>query len=231
MCQYISVACIQTNSLPHPGRQALEISRRPHSANLGNDAVPNTAQSIASQYADRGRDNPSDCSEMCNSETGEVPKPSADAEDQHGLMDTAKVTQAAANHSTRWVFGYGSLIWKVDFPFENQMQCAITGGFQRRFWMKSCDHRGTPQYPGRVVTLVQLGDDEAEEAAEAGTVAGVAYQIPEEGFADTMKQLDFRERHGYTRTVASVVDKAGVMHEVMADYPPTVGIILRSPYL
>lgn len=83
------------------------------------------------------------------------------------------------------MFGYGSLIYKVDFPFLRSEKASISG-WQRRFWQGSHDHRGTPERPGRVVTLVP---------APQMLCKGVAYLVEN----DVFDHLDHREKNGYQR--------------------------------
>ncbi|MDH5355680.1 MAG: gamma-glutamylcyclotransferase [Gammaproteobacteria bacterium] len=84
-----------------------------------------------------------------------------------------------------WLFGYGSLIYLVDFPYLESRPSSITG-WSRRFWQGSHDHRGTERNPGRVVTLIEQPNEICH---------GVAYKVESSVF----KQLDVREKNGYLR--------------------------------
>jgi cation transport regulator ChaC len=84
-----------------------------------------------------------------------------------------------------WVFGYGSLIWRPDFPFAQRRRARISG-WSRRFWQGSHDHRGMPDAPGRVVTLIP---------DPAGHCDGIAYLVEHAVF----DHLDHREKNGYER--------------------------------
>lgn len=88
-----------------------------------------------------------------------------------------------------WVFGYGSLVWRPDFPFVEQVPGFIEG-YARRFWQGSPDHRGVPDQPGRVVTLVPTPNAKCW---------GMAYRIEGEAKAEVLAHLDHREQPGYTR--------------------------------
>jgi cation transport protein ChaC len=89
------------------------------------------------------------------------------------------------NNEAVWLFGYGSLIFKADFPFLQRRSARIIG-WSRRFWQGSHDHRGTPEAPGRVATLIETPDIPC---------TGVAYLISPQVF----DHLDFREKNGYLR--------------------------------
>ena len=93
-----------------------------------------------------------------------------------------------------WLFGYGSLIWKADFEYQVRRPARLSG-WQRRFWQGSHDHRGTPDNPGRVVTLVR--EPEA-------TCVGMAYLISATKVAAVLEHLDFREKNGYQRFDAPI---------------------------
>ena len=93
-------------------------------------------------------------------------------------------------HDAVWLFGYGSLIYKADFAYIERRPAAIRD-WVRRFWQGSHDHRGTPDAPGRVVTLIPQ---------QGAVCAGMAYLIA----PDALDHLDVREKNGYLRFVTTL---------------------------
>lgn len=104
------------------------------------------------------------------------------------VIDTSAMNRGRAVFADRdslWLFGYGSLLYKAGFPYLECRPATITG-WARRFWQGSHDHRGTPEAPGRVATLIE----------DAGaTCTGMAYRITHE----VLEPLDIREKNGYLR--------------------------------
>ena len=93
-----------------------------------------------------------------------------------------------------WLFGYGSLMWRPGLEYR-EGHPAVIDGWTRRFWQGSTDHRGVPEAPGRVVTLVP----------EAGARChGVAYRVAPDVGEVVLAGLDHRERGGYARIELTV---------------------------
>lgn len=86
----------------------------------------------------------------------------------------------------RWVFGYGSLMWRPGFAYLHRVP-AVLHGRRRAFCIYSVHHRGTPERPGLVLGL-----------ARGGAVRGAAYEIAPAAWPDVLDYL--REREQPTET-------------------------------
>jgi glutathione-specific gamma-glutamylcyclotransferase len=81
-----------------------------------------------------------------------------------------------------WVFAYGSLMWRPDFPFVERLQARLVGA-HRALCVYSFVHRGTPERPGLVLGLDQ-----------GGTCRGIAYRVPVKERGATVAYLRAREQ-------------------------------------
>jgi cation transport protein ChaC len=86
----------------------------------------------------------------------------------------------------RWVFGYGSLMWRPDFPYVERTAATLHGR-RRAFCIYSVHHRGTYERPGLVLGL-----------APGGATRGTAYRVAEADWAAVYAYL--REREQPTET-------------------------------
>jgi cation transport protein ChaC len=95
-----------------------------------------------------------------------------------------------------FVFAYGSLIFRPS-RFFGARRAAVVHGYRRAFRQASPDHRGTPDFPGRVVTLLR------EDGASCG---GALYAVDDAQIEAALLELDDRESGGYDRAeVAAIV--------------------------
>lgn len=114
--------------------------------------------------------------------------------------------------SDRWIFGYGSLVWRPAFEHRERVPGAIRG-FARRFWQGSPDHRGVPQAPGRVVTLIRVPD---------ALCWGMGYRVSAETWEQVTQGLDARESGGFVRTMVE-------MRFADAARPPASALVYLAP--
>jgi glutathione-specific gamma-glutamylcyclotransferase len=81
-----------------------------------------------------------------------------------------------------WVFGYGSLMWRPGFEFEERSP-ALVRGYHRSLCIYSHVHRGTPEKPG-----VVLGLD------RGGACKGLAFRVAGQRREETLSYLREREQ-------------------------------------
>ena len=122
------------------------------------------------------------------------------------------------------LFGYGSLCWN---PGKGALakpgvvsHLGKARGYKRCWAQKSTDHRGVPNFPGVVCTLLEdceVDDIKGTSSAHAPTMTeGMIYTIPPELVEECLEEIDFREKGGYSRDVIDVVqDKTGETHQAL----------------
>lgn len=81
-----------------------------------------------------------------------------------------------------WVFGYGSLMWKPGFKFDEVVPARLEGA-HRALCVYSINHRGTRRFPGLVFGL-----------DASGSCDGLAFHVPQEFRLATGAYLRAREQ-------------------------------------
>lgn len=132
----------------------------------------------------------------------------------HDTSSINKQRQDLSQLESVWLFGYGSLIYKVDFPYLERRPAYIEG-WSRRFWQGSHDHRGTPEKPGRVLTLIETPGERC---------TGMAYRVSPAVF----EHLDHREKNGYLRFFTPMIfadgeQQQGLVYIATADNEAFLG--------
>jgi len=127
-----------------------------------------------------------------------------------------------------WVFGYGSLMWRPGFDFEEAHPAHLEGE-RRAFCVQSYVYRGTPEQPGLVLGLDR-----------GGSCRGMAFRVAPEARESVLAYLRERElvtnsyleversirlerpARDYVRAVTYVVDR---------DHPQYAGDLSREAVL
>jgi cation transport protein ChaC len=91
----------------------------------------------------------------------------------------------------RWVFGYGSLMWRPGFRFVERRSATLYGR-RRAFCIYSVHHRGTYERPGLGLGL-----------APGGSVRGAAYRVDAADWDEVYAYLREREQPTETYVEAS----------------------------
>ena len=123
----------------------------------------------------------------------------------------------------RWVFGYGSLMWRPGFDYVER-EPALLEDVHRAFCISSVHHRGTPERPGLVLGL-----------APGGRTQGMAYRVSGQAWTAVYAYLREREQPTETYVESQVVVRLGRGRTVSAltfvsdqDHPQWAGVLSRG---
>ena len=116
-----------------------------------------------------------------------------------GISIINTVPQNLSPAALQWVFAYGSLVWRPGFEFRHSSLASLAG-WRRAFSQASPDHRGTPESPGRVLTLRQDCQ---------GVCEGIAYCVASERWSAVVDYLDIRESGGYSQQIVEIALATG----------------------
>jgi cation transport regulator ChaC len=153
----------------------------------------------------------------------------SDWDAENGVWLGDRATSDDQLPSPLYLFGYGSLLWRPGDLLGNFTSSSCScDNWQRLFAQRSSDHRGSPEFPGFVATLVEATylreklqelsltneelkrgiDQEAENSFDNRvSCSGLVWLIPEDRIKGTISELDYRERGGYHRYKHSLCTK------------------------
>jgi cation transport protein ChaC len=97
-------------------------------------------------------------------------------------MSAISLSETESSKGDLWVFGYGSLMWRPDFEFIEQVPARLIGE-HRALCVYSFDHRGTPEKPGLVLGLDR-----------GGACRGIAFRVAAKQRDNTIDYLRSREQ-------------------------------------
>ena len=134
--------------------------------------------------------------------------------------NNSTTSSTSSNSDTLWIFGYGSLIWKCDYPILRFVWGSVEG-YKRRLWQGSPDHRGTPSNPGRVFTMLPAATvDQLEQEAnivqhnkDDTIVWGRCFELERKSAIQVMKEIDVREIAGFSKELIQVNCVDGIQRE------------------
>lgn len=134
--------------------------------------------------------------------------PPANWDAARGVFVGDRAAADVAIPSPLWIFGYGSLVWKPEPGWEGYERAdGVVSGWGRYFSQKSMDHRGTPASPGLVCSMIPDAALEALGCRAAGDppsrTRGSLYRVPDGDAEAVLADLDFREKGGYSRALAT----------------------------